>query len=184
MASILPSPPGLTTVQKFNQDSHQKSVFRKNELTMIDGGVHYIRPEVAIIVSSMFLTNLDFHKLGEDLEQFVLLEHLHTRGASVFLFLGQQCWNDIHCFISQVWFYRDVIHGVGIGRLKETDSCLLLDVSGCGHGQASIDCLSPHTRLYQQGHMTTKGNAGLWHRLCYRLRYGCCCHGYMFPPSK
>ena len=67
---------------------------------------------------------------------------------------------------------------IGVGRLKGTDSRLLLDTSGCRHEQARMDSLSTHTRLYQQGHVTTKGNAGLWHRLCYRLRYGCCRHGY------
>jgi hypothetical protein len=31
-----------------------------------------------------------------------------------------------------------------------------------GHGQAKMNLVSTHTRLYQQGHVTAKGNAGHW----------------------
>jgi hypothetical protein len=44
--------------------------------------------------------------------------------------------------------------------------------------------LSTHARLYQQGHVTTKGIAGHWCRLCYRLRYGTAATATCAPPPS
>jgi hypothetical protein len=51
-----------------------------------------------------------------------------------------------------------------MGQRKGTQrgSRLLLDASRCGHGQAKLDSVSTHTRVYQQGHVTAKETA----RLC------------------
>jgi hypothetical protein len=68
--------------------------------------------------------------------------------------------------------FRLLLDGSG----SDSGSRLLLDARRSdGHGQARIIVYLQHARVYQRGHVTAKGNAGLLHRRCR--------HGYKGTPK-
>jgi len=75
---------------------------------MVDGRVHNTGPGVEIILPSTFFLSLDFHKLGEYIEQFMFSKHLSTRG--VFAILAEPFQNDSHHHVLQTRVDRDVVN--------------------------------------------------------------------------